>query len=147
MNELALGRAVSFDHIAVPLWVFGRGKDANKAHMRKLSEAFKKLPAICRKLSPVKEIVYNFSDVNQTFVIKKNNVESDSVSLTPYTSGIFEDTMIPRIKANFFDLKTACFYIDWDDDINSWRFIITADKDQLTYNIERMKELVSAFEV
>lgn len=35
--------------------------------MRKLSEAFKKLPAICRKLSPVKEIVYNFSDVNQTF--------------------------------------------------------------------------------
>ena len=51
--------------------------------MRKLSEAFKKLPAICRKLSPVKEIVYNFSDVNQTFVIKKNNVESGSVSLTP----------------------------------------------------------------
>jgi len=80
---------------------------------------------------------------SQTFVIKKNNVESGSVSLTPYTSG----TMIPRIKANFFDLKTACFYIDWDDDINSWRFIITADKDQLTYNIERMKELVSAFEV
>jgi hypothetical protein len=38
-------------------------------------------------------------------------------------------------------------WIDWDDDINSWRFIITADKDQLTYNIERMKELVPAFEV
>ena len=58
-----------------------------------------------------------------------------------------EDTIIPRIKANFFDLKTACFYIDWDDGINSWRFIITADKDQLTYNIDRMKEFVSAFEV
>jgi hypothetical protein len=97
MNELALGRAVSFDHIAVPLWVFGRGKDANKAHMRKLSEAFKKLPAICRKLSPVKEIVYNFSDVNQTFVIKKNNVESGSVSLTPYTSGTANDIIIMAI--------------------------------------------------
>src|ERR671933_46432 len=32
---------------SIPVWIFGHGDEARKAHVRKLSEAFKKLPAAC----------------------------------------------------------------------------------------------------
>jgi len=52
---------------SLPAWIFGEGRDKRKAHFRKLSEAFKKLPPVCWELSnTIKiKITYNSSDIPQ----------------------------------------------------------------------------------
>ena len=122
----------------IPEWIFGRGDFGSKAHNRKLSEGFKKLPPICRRLSRTIEITtYNSSDTTQTFA-------NGSISVPLHLSGTFVDPSIPKRTVDF-DLKTACFYIDWDNTNNTngeWKFVLPVDKDQLTDNIERMKEAI-----
>lgn len=81
-----------------PSWIFGKGRDKRKAHFRKLSEAFKKLPPVCRELSnTIKiKITYDRSDIPQTIIIMKDNVPIGSISIPSSTSGIFEDGNIPK---------------------------------------------------
>lgn len=123
---------------SIPGWIFGKDRPPSKrnSHDEKLLEGFKKLPTTCTKLSGAIEITYNSCDVYQTFVIKKDDVPIGPVSIPPFTTGIFEDSINPI-------LKTACFYVDWDNSKRSWESIIPVDKDQLMYNITLMKEIVS----
>ena len=124
---------------SIPEWIFGRGDFRSKAHDRKLGEGFKKLPPICRRLSRTIEITYNSSDTVQTFVIKRDGIPIGSISVPPHLSGTFEDPSISKRTVDF-DLKTACFYIDWDN--GKWKFVLPVDKDQLTDNIKRIKEAI-----
>jgi hypothetical protein len=64
------------------------------------------------------------------------------ILVPPFASGKFEDTLNPPVKADFLDLKTACFYIDWDVTTDGWKFIIPADNDQLKENIERIMTIL-----
>jgi hypothetical protein len=92
---------------------------------------------VCRKLS---EVISNQSDSTQRFVVK-GELGEGLVFVPPYTTGWFEDTNIP------LTLKTACFYIDWDEERKKPKFIIPmVDKDQLTYNIRRAVEVVNRFD-
>lgn len=43
-------------------------------------------------------------------------------------------------------LKTACFYVDWDEANRMPKFLIPAEREQLTYNINRVKENVAQFD-
>ena len=126
----------------IPDWVFGKGKNARKGHDRKFGEGIKRLPPSCRRLSRIMEITYNNSEVAQTFMIEKEGVPIGSISVPPYVTGTFEDTNIPK-KTVDLDLKAACFYVDWDDTNGEWKYVLPADKNQLTDNIKRMRDVVS----
>ena len=55
-----------------------------------------------------------------------------SISVPVYLSGTFEDPTL-RVTVNF-DLRAACFYVDWDNK-DHWKYVLLTDKDQLTDNI------------
>jgi AbiV family abortive infection protein len=124
---------------SIPEWIFGKGDLKSKAHNRKLSEGLKKIPPICRRLSRIIEITDNASKAVRIFEVKKNGITIGSIMVPAHLSGTFEDPFIPKQTVDF-DLKTACFYIDWDYTDGNWKFILPPDKEQLVYNIERMKK-------
>jgi AbiV family abortive infection protein len=128
---------------SVPEWIFGRGKVGRKGHDRKLSVGFNRLPSICRRLSRRIEITSNTSGNIQTFTIEKDGIPIGSISVPQYLSGTFEDpTHVPKRTVDF-DLKAACFYVDWDNTNDDWKYFLPADKNQLTDNIKRMKGVLS----
>ena len=51
------------------------------------------------------------------------------MSVPPFTTGFFTDTS--RGTKIEFDFKTACFYIDWDDENRVPTFEIAVDGKQL----------------
>lgn len=133
---------------SIPRWIFGgreRPTSGKNSHVEKLSEGFRNLPHICLKLSKVIEIVHNTSPNTQTFTIK-GSFRDGSVSVGPYQSGIFEDPTLPGLGDADLDLKNACFYVDLDEDNRSPKFLISAHREQLTYNIKRVKESVEKFD-
>jgi AbiV family abortive infection protein len=127
---------------SIPEWIFGKGDLKSKAHNRKLSEGLQKIPPICRRLSRIIEITDNASKAVRTFEVKKYGITIGSIFVPPHLSGTFEDPSIPKQTVDF-DLKAACFYIDWDNTDGDWKFILPPAKEQLAYNIERMKEAVT----
>ena len=50
-----------------------------------------------------------------------------SISVPPYLTGTFEDPFVPKQTLGF-DLKTACFYVDWDNNSQDWKFLLPADQ-------------------
>lgn len=133
---------------SIPGWVFGwrPGPASGKtSHEEKLSEGFRNLPPVCLKLSPVIEIVLNTSPKVQTFTIKGpfGNVP---VSVAPYQSGLFESSTHVPSRDVEFNLKTACFYVDWDEVNRVPKYLITANKEQLAYNIKRVKDNLAQFD-
>jgi AbiV family abortive infection protein len=130
----------------VPAWIFGvkRPPSGRTSHDEKIDKGFKNLPFVCKKLSKVLEIRYNNSTKTQTFMIR-DKLGQGSVSVGPFASGMFEDTSIPSREIDF-DLKTACFYVDWDDIQKKPKFTIPAiDSDQLIHNIGRFQESARRF--
>jgi AbiV family abortive infection protein len=125
---------------SIPDWIFGRGRYARKGHVRKLSKAFKILPDNCRKLSRTIKITPKTSGNLQTIKIEKHGVLIGSISVPVYLSGTFEDRTLKKTVE--FDLKTACFYVDWDNK-GHWKYVLLADKHQLTSNIRLMKEVTT----
>jgi AbiV len=132
---------------SIPGWIFGweRPPSGKTSHEEKLSEGFRNLPSVCLKLSNVIEIVYNTSPKTQTFTIK-GSFRNGSVSVGPYQSGIFEDPTLPGPGDVDLDLKTACFYVDLDEANRRPKFLIPAERKQLTHNIKRVKENVQKFD-
>ena len=124
---------------SIPEWIFGKGNLKSKAHNRKLSEGLKKIPPICRRLSRIIEITVNASKAVRTFEVKNYGIVIGSISVPPYLTGTFEDPFVPKQTLGF-DLKTACFYVDWDNNSQDWKFLLPADQDQLVDNIGRMKK-------
>jgi hypothetical protein len=133
---------------SIPGWIFGwrPGPPSGKnSHEEKLSEGFRNLPPVCLKLSPVIEIVHNTSPKAQTFTIKGPFGDAP-LSVGPYQSGIFESsTDIPSRDVDF-NLKTACFYVDWDEVNRMPKYLLTANREQLAYNIKRVRDNLAQFD-
>jgi hypothetical protein len=129
---------------SIPGGIFGKGKFGSGAHNAKLEKGLENLPPICKILSPAIEITTNKnSEFGQEIVIKRDGIQIGRISRAPNTTGIFQDTTKIPDRSVDIDLKTACFYIDWDNTDGNWKFILPPDKEQLVYNIERMKEAVT----
>jgi hypothetical protein len=64
---------------------------------------------------------------------------------TKDTTGSYSDTLTPFFDPKYntyfeMDLKTSCFYMDFDVDNNTWKYDISTDEDQLKENIKRFEE-------
>ena len=68
------------------------------------------------------------------------------VSVAPYQSGLFESSTHVPSRDVEFNLKTACFYVDWDEVNRVPKYLITANKEQLAYNIKRVKDNLAQFD-
>jgi hypothetical protein len=74
----------------------------------------------------------------------KTPTRSTSVTVPAHSSGISIFRTHPTRELDF-DLKTGCFYIDWDDSKKEPGFIYPAEKGQMSYIIRIMKSEVTNF--
>jgi AbiV family abortive infection protein len=110
----------------IPTWIFGRSVSKNfSAHNTKIAEGFKNLPEECQFLSVGLRFIDNRSEKNREYKIGKNR----KMSIPAFTTGCFIDTTRGNIIE--FDFKTACFYIDWDDDNKMPSYELEVNRNQL----------------
>ena len=144
-NLLKLYLAKNRNHFLIPRWIFGRSfrPPGNTSHNNKLQEGFKNLPPDCRKLTNSVIIHENPSPKPRVDTVK-TPTGSTSIVMAPRSSGISVFRTHPTRELEF-DLKTGCFYIDWDEKKKEPNFIFPAQKGQLLYNIRLMKRALMDF--
>jgi AbiV family abortive infection protein len=132
-------------HFLIPRWIFGVGHPPtnNTSHNEKLQEGFRRLPLDCRKLTNSVTIHENPSSKSRVDTIK-TPTGSISITMAPNSTGISSFRSHPTRELNN-DLKTGCFYIDWDENKMEPNFIFPAQEGQLLYNIRLMKRAVLDF--
>ncbi|HEX7178835.1 MAG TPA: AbiV family abortive infection protein [Nitrososphaeraceae archaeon] len=110
----------------IPIWLFGRKVSQSfSPHNAKIAEGFNNLPEECQILSVGLRFINNSTEKTRMYKIGRNL----KVSVPPFTTGFFTDTS--RGTKIEFDFKTACFYIDWDDENRVPIFEIAVDGKQL----------------
>jgi hypothetical protein len=131
-------------HILIPSWIFGGGNPPNdKSHNAKLREGFKNLPPDCQKLTNSLILHVNPSLQPRVEVVK-TPTGSTPITVPAHSKGVSIYRTHPTRELDF-DLKTGCFYIDWNESKKEPDFIYPAEKDQLLYNIQIMKSEVTDF--
>jgi AbiV family abortive infection protein len=134
----------------IPKWIFGRRDPQIKdSHKRKIEFGLLKLPHVCNELSLTLELSYNSSDKARMINLEKGNDNNNSISVPPYQTGLFTDITNGPAKIVESDLKTSCFYIDWEERNKNPKFILSlkevASQKQLKYNIKRFRESLDSF--
>lgn len=131
-------------------WVLGFGNPdpdpmtGNKinAHDEKLRIGFDNLPSRCRIiLRGVK--VTESSPSTRTVTVKKGKYGiNNKVSVAGLTTGTFYDTTNFAFDYNL-DLKTSCFYMDWDQSNSSWKYDVATQQKDLKKNIECLEKALT----
>lgn len=131
-------------------WILGIGNPSSNsmtgnrvnAHDEKLRIGFDNLPGDCRIILRGVKITEP-SPSTKTIIVKKGKHGIDNqVSIAGSTTGTFYDTtnFIPDY---YVDLKTACFYMDWDQNNNSWKYDIATEAKDLKKNIKCLEDALS----
>ena len=115
------------------------------AHDAKLLIGSKNLPPECSMITRGIRI----SDPNpsgQTIDLKSNRI----ISIPKGITGSFADTtdiFFDAEKSTFIelDLKTSCFYMDFDRDNKTWKYHISPDEKQLKENLKRFEKRLDKF--
>jgi len=122
-------------------WILGKGKPNQitetgiDAHSKKIMIGYNNLPEGCNVFFRGVKITKAFP-TTKTIKIKKNKYGLESkVSIGKGTTGSYYDTTTGIFDYNL-DLKTSCFYIDWDENNNSWKFDVVTQKADLDKNIK-----------
>jgi AbiV family abortive infection protein len=129
----------TLSHI-IPKWIFGRKPFLpTSPHDAKLAEGFKYLPEECQILCVGLRFVNNNNEKTQTYSLGRKL----KVSVPAFTTGFVSD--VTRGSILEFDFKTACFYIDWDNDNRHPTFKIEVDTKRLDKNIRLFEKVLENF--
>jgi AbiV family abortive infection protein len=134
-------------------WILGHGNPTNPndpsdkttSHDAKIKLGFDNLPVVCRSIFRGVTI-YKAGLSNRTIFVKKDKKGQigGSVSVQKGTTGKFIDTTNLYSLDNL-DLKTACFYIDWDIKNKNWNYELATDREQLRRNIKTFENALPNF--
>jgi hypothetical protein len=125
------GKKISYK---IPKWIF-------ESHNAKLIEGFENLPSQCRVISRGVKISTNASTKSRTIEINS----SRKLSIPPGLTGTFTSIGSNSNYKQDIELKTACFYIDWDHRNRTWKYDIATDTSQLRDYIEYFKDALNTF--
>jgi hypothetical protein len=129
-------KAHTLSHI-IPNWIFGRRPFMpTSQHDSKLAEGFKHLPEECQIFSVGLRFVNNGNERIQIYSLGRKL----NVSVMPFTTGFVSDVTHGSILE--FDFKTACFYIDWDNENRHPTFKIEVDIKRLNKNIRLFERVL-----
>lgn len=125
---------------SIPTWIFGRRSFRPESpHDAKLAEGFKNLPEDCQIICVGLRFISNNSEKARTYTVGRNF----KVNVPPLATGFYSDvTGGSKIE---FDFKTACFYIDWDQNNKAPSFEIEVDAKQLENNIILFEKSVEKY--
>jgi AbiV family abortive infection protein len=112
------------------------------SHDKKIMTAYNNLPFDCRVI--VRGVIINeASSVTRTIKTTKKKYGLDNqVSVLKGSTGTFSDTQVSIFDYNL-DLKTACFYIDWDENDKSWKLDVVTGKEDLNKNINCLEDALT----
>jgi len=122
-------------------WILGIGdpNDTTISHDEKMRIAFDNLPNDCRiKFRGIK-ITQHLSSGKSITIKKGKQGPYDQVYVPEGLTGTFTNTTNTNANTNTnifdynLDLKTACFYMDWDRD--NWKFDAAIAPEELNKNI------------
>jgi hypothetical protein len=89
-------------------------------------------------------IITQGSPSEKTIIIKQQkHGRIDQISNAEWTTGTFYDTTKRSIFDYNLDLKTSCFYMDWDPKNNSWKYDITMEPQNLKRNIKCLEDALA----
>jgi AbiV family abortive infection protein len=126
----------TMSHI-IPNWIFGRKPFLpTSPHEAKIAEGFKYLPEECQILRVGFRFVINNNKRTQTYSLGRKL----KVSVPPFTTGFISDVTYDSVLE--FDFKTACFYIDWDDENRHPTFKFEVDIKRLDKNIRLFEKVL-----
>jgi AbiV family abortive infection protein len=126
----------AMSHI-IPNWIFGRKPFLpTSPHEAKIAEGFKYLPEECQILPVGFRFVINNNKKTQTYSLGRKL----KVSVPPFTTGFISDVTYDSVLE--FDFKTACFYIDWDDENRHPIFKIEVDVKRFDKNIRLFEKVL-----
>ncbi|HJR84091.1 MAG TPA: AbiV family abortive infection protein [Nitrososphaeraceae archaeon] len=145
-KAILLKRAIkgNKDKYEIDGWILGYGKPKRgNAHNKKMKAALDILPKDCG-IIPRGIIVTQASPSKNTVITKKQkHGRIDQVSTAEMTTGTHYDTTKRNIFDYNFDLKTACFYMDWDPKNNSWKYAITIEPQNLMKKITHIEDALA----
>lgn len=123
-------------------WILGIGDPNNTttSHDEKMKVGFDNLPNDCRITMRGIKISEAFPST-KTVTIKRGKQRYDKVSVLQGATGTFSDSSNTSIFDYNLDLKTACFYMDWDMD--NWKFDAATGPQDLKKNIECLENALA----
>jgi hypothetical protein len=160
------------DKYQIPGWTFGKGKPTIKsieydsvlrnllwqlvgnpnlksntiaAHYAKLIIGSNNLPPECS---------FNPREIRISTAIQSRRVIdlNSNRKIVPgdWTTGSFVDTThiyfdTEKLTLIELDLKTSCFYMDWDEDNQTWKYDVATDPNKLKKNIKYFEETLRSF--
>ena len=132
------------DKYKIDGWILGHGNPKRgNAHDKKMKVALNILPKNCG-IIPRGIIVTQASPIKKTVITKKQkHGRVDQISNTEWTTGTSYDTTRRNIFDFNLDLKTGCFYMDWDPKNNSWKYDITMEPQNLKKNIQCLEDALA----
>lgn len=137
-GKAQLIKAHILSHV-IPNWIFGRRPFLpTSPHDAKLAEGIKYLPEQCQILCIGLRFVNNNNEKTQTYSLGRKL----KVSVLPFTTGFVSDVTHGSILE--FDFKTACFYIDWDNENRHPTFKIEVDIKRLDKNIRLFEKVLES---
>jgi hypothetical protein len=133
----------------IPDWILGKSRPDKKfnAHDLKIIVGFDNLPSQANYIRRA-IIINNPSDKDRPVRVEKGKITGNKIDIRvgKYLTGLFENTTnINAIDYNL-DLKTSCFYMDWDLDNKDWRYKIVPDKNNLLKCIDAFEESLKDFD-
>jgi AbiV family abortive infection protein len=114
-------------------WILGLGKpnERGNAHDEKIKIGLDNLPSDCRTVNVTVSVPFT-----RTIRIGQDNI----ISIPESATGTFLDVTNPNKFVYSLDLKTACFYIDWDKTINDWKYDVVTQPDDLKKYIKCLED-------
>jgi hypothetical protein len=156
------------DKIQIPGWIFGNGKPTIdsinddpilskllkhlvgksgniSAHDAKLLIGSNDLPPKCSMITTGIRIT-SPNPSGQAIDLKSNR----TIYMPKGVTGSFADTthvFFDSKKSTFIEvnLRTSCFYMDFDEDNGTWKHDISPDKNQLKANVKRFESKLAKF--
>src|SRR2546428_2883388 len=158
------------DKYQIPSWTFGKGKPTIKsieedsvlrnllwqlignanlksntiaAHYAKLIIGSNNLPPEC-SINPRGIRISTAIQSGKVIDLNSNR----KIAPIEWTTGSFVDTThiyfdTQKLTLIELDLKTSCFYMDWDGVNQSWKYDVSTDPDKLKKNIKYFEEALS----
>jgi hypothetical protein len=139
------------DKYQIDGWILGIGKpNQGTAHDKKMRVGFDNLPEDCRIFMRGIKVTEDLTSAKietealtsaKSITIKRGKQRYDKVSVPKSTTGSFFDTTNVNIFDYNLDLKTACFYIDWDRD--NWKYDAAMGPEDLKKNIKCLEDALA----
>lgn len=129
-------------------WILGHGDFSDKitSHDAKIKLGFDNLPPTCRLI--VRGVtIREASPLGRTITVKEDETGqiNSIVSVQPNSTGNYVDTTNLNVLDYNLDLKTACFYINWDIKNKRWTYELATDKQLLIQKIESFENALVNF--